>query len=167
LLDVVEKIKVTDWTLDCYGSKIFDNKYYLDIALRVSESKLKNKVFFHDSVGRKVINDAMINSDLLLFFSDSETHGMVIDEAIQSRLPSLITKVGSYRVFDESSNIKVIKDNDTDSIVKILSQLMTNKESYTRLKKANPKHRRSWEQVGDEFLNFLLKYNANITCNHN
>ncbi len=110
LITTLGNLKTYDWNLKVVGNKEFDPQYFNYIKKLVQDISLEGRVELMGSVQREEINDLMINADMLVSFSKSETYGMAIQEAIHARLPVLMYKTGAWNEFEKSGLVTVLEE---------------------------------------------------------
>ena len=158
LITVLSELKTFDWKLTIAGNPDFDPEYFLSIQEQIREEGLESRIELLGVLPREKINDLMVNSDVLINLSESETFGMVVKEAIQAHLPVVMYQTGAWKEFEKSGWVTVIKDYSIAEIRAVFEAIL---ESGLRvdadllMKKTKV---RTWEEVSREIESILQNY---------
>lgn len=88
-----------------------------------------DNLFFAGFVSEEELRDAYLGSDLFLFLSHEETEGIVVLEALSSKIPTLIRDIPVYyKWLVDGENVYKAKDNSEfkEKITKILQKELAN-----------------------------------------
>ena len=118
----------------------------------VTQRGLADKIELLGPVEHDRVNDEMIDADLLVLLSQHESYSMVTAEAIACGLPVLSYPTGNAETFGRSGLVRHVGN---DSVVSALRALMTDPGQYGHLRRTGPKERRTWLDVGTEFLAWM------------
>ena len=67
----------------------------------------------------------------------------------------LSIRTGNWRGFEQSGLVRYIEGNDLEDAVKTLSALMEDEKDYNQLRSNGNWVKRTWEDAGREFLDWL------------
>ncbi len=157
LFEVLAKKIDLKWTLDIYGNKNFDTLYFKSLIKKSEILNIDSRIRFNGTVESREINNAMIQSDLLLHFSENESYGMVIKEAIQTRLPVLMYRTGEWKEFIKSKQVEVVENYSIGSFLKAIDRILTENKYYKNMCGVENYIIRPWSQVGQEFEQAIQK----------
>ncbi|MGB9006554.1 MAG: glycosyltransferase family 1 protein [Candidatus Aminicenantales bacterium] len=117
------------------------------------EAELKKdmpEAVFLGYLGGKDLSAAYASADILLFPSTTETFGNVIQEAIASGLPAVVSdRGGCQEIVRKTGGGLVARAKDAGSFFRCCSKLLTEKAFYRRVREAglaNIKNR-DWESI--------------------
>ncbi|MEE9438864.1 MAG: glycosyltransferase [Saprospiraceae bacterium] len=158
LLESLALNKNIKWKLSCYGNNEFDPEYYKSLLQKSKSLNLTDRITFNGSIAPKLINSKMIDSDLLLHFSESESFGMVIQEAIHTGLPVIMYKTGEWQEFTKSNQVLLVDKYCLTDFSSALHTILTNENTYRALCTPTYQNDRSWDTVGLEIQNILIKH---------
>jgi len=96
----------------------------------------------------------MLESDLLVHFSEHESFSTVTAEAIACGLPVFAHRTGNAHVFGRSGLVYYF-DGDDDDATAALRALIEDESAYAGLRRINGADRRTWQDVGQEFVTLL------------
>ena len=150
LKKLIEKNKKI--TLSIYGEDFINFKEEI-------RHKYKDRIFYYGSKKNKIIISKIQNYDLLILPSKFEPWGLVIEEAIFSGIPVLVSsKVGCHKDLVEDYQVgKVFKNNSFNSLqynFKKISEQKNLNKIYENLKKLNYKtFRKKHLKIYNDLLN--------------
>ena len=150
LKKLIEKNKKI--TLSIYGEDFINFKEEI-------RHKYKDRIFYYGSRKNKTIISKIQNYDLLILPSKFEPWGLVIEEAIFSGIPVLVSsKVGCHKDLVEDYQVgKVFKNNSFNSLqynFKKISEQKNLNKIYENLKKLNYKtFRKKHLKIYNDLLN--------------
>jgi glycosyltransferase involved in cell wall biosynthesis len=127
LIEVLSFIKTKEIEIDCYGEIL--SKNYHDKFL---DAKPEN-INFKGTVAHQDVNELLLEYDLLVHFSDYESFGMGILEAIATNLPVIITPIGNFK---NDKNFKfngILNSFEPRIIATHLDEICTSKDKYHSL----------------------------------
>lgn len=156
MLKVLDQLRNYNWTLKIVGNPDLDSNYFNRIQNLVSELKMHDRVELLGTLSRVQINNLMLASDLLVNFSESETYGMVVKEAICAHLPVLMYKTGAWEEFEESGWVTIVNDYSQAAFNNSLSTILSKGIDYENVTALKEEPHRSWEQVSREIENILM-----------
>ncbi len=155
LPELIEKLQQHSWSLACYGNQHLNSPFYYKLKQSIEEIDQSNRIVLHDSISNDELNDRMLDSDLMLSLSTSETYGMAISEALHTNLPVLIFKTGNWKTFQKNSLSVVVENKNIKVFTKTLDRLLSKSNPFTMIN--GQTKMRSWDIVGNEFFNFCRK----------
>lgn len=148
LINAVQNLEIT---VDCYGEILSDN-YYRDFL-----DKKTNTINFKGKVPHKEINNLLLEYELLIHFSDYESFGIGILEAIATKLPILITPIGNFKNYNENKIQGILETFDIYEIQKKLKEICTSKEKYKNLVTSTAHYKVStWKENFEPIIPFLI-----------
>lgn len=157
LLDVLLRLRDLPWTLTLHGNRELDPAYYAAVTKRIEEFGLSDRIELLGPVPHRAINERMRQSDLLVHFSQYESYSMVTAEAIACGLPVLSYRTGNFEIFGRSGLVRYL-DGDGSSEPAWLGALIDDEGTYSQLRPSGSFQRRSWNDVGREFLGWLASH---------
>jgi glycosyltransferase involved in cell wall biosynthesis len=116
--------------------------------------KFKNDdtVIFAGLKTSEEVAEMMQNADLLVQFSNYESAGVVVQEALVSGLPVVSTKVGIAPEYINETNGRLVEPGDEDELCKILNHIIDNIHSFDRLMiKQQVKDKFSYKNIGEKY----------------
>lgn len=152
-LDVLRRLKDLPWTLTIHGNRDLDPHYFAAMAERSKQYGLDDRVELLGTVPHDAINEKMLGSDLLVHLSEHESYSMATAEAIACGLPVLSHRTGNADAFRKSGLVRYVAD--CRSAVRVLGALIDNEDAYGRLRLTGSWARRTWQDVGQEFIAWL------------
>jgi len=150
LITVLTQLKEYDWNLTIAGNPDLDPECLEGIKELVKDSGLNNRIELLGVLSREEINNLMIESDLLVNLSESETYGMAIQEAIHAGLPVLMYQTGAWREFEKSGLVTVENEYSVEKFRHALVNIFELEEEVNLGHVATNADRRTWEQVSRE-----------------
>lgn len=159
LLPILEKIKDLDWKVTAYGNQDFDPDFFYHLNEQIKNSPFASKITLNPPISRTLLNKAYIDTDIFLHCSENETYGMVVAEAIQTRLPCIIYQIGNWEVFETSGWTKVVEAYDAKAFAEEIRQFFLHPESFPD-KHSHPKNDvlRTWENVVEEIEKLIWNF---------
>lgn len=127
LLEALSLLKVNDVIVDCYGEILSENYFNSFLSKKPSFVNFKGKIAHHE------VNKILINYDLFLHFSDYESFGMGILEAIATHLPILITPVGNFKNYAKNDVKGVLNTFEREEIINYLNEICIDEKKYKNL----------------------------------
>jgi glycosyltransferase involved in cell wall biosynthesis len=152
-LDGLSAIKDLPWTWTVYGNNALDPSYFNAVVRKVADYGLSDRVRLRGPISHEAVNEQMVSSDLLVHLSDHESYSMVTAEAIAAGLPVLSYWTGNHGVFRRSGLVRYLDHGALAD--EVLSGLIGDCHSYGKLRRIGRPERRTWAQVGREFLDWL------------
>ena len=142
---------------DCFNTMVIgDGPLKKELEERVQRLGLHNNVTFIGKVDNKKIKDYYGACDLFLFSSKSETQGIVLLEAMASKLPVVAVKAsGVMDVVKNDVNGYMTTENKEDWAKRILDIIMNNN---LRLKLKDGAFRTSKEYSNSKIAKLALHY---------
>ena len=162
-LEALRNLKHLPWTLTVHGNRDLDPAYFAAMRARARAYGLDDRVELLGPVAHDSINDKMLEADLLLHLSEHESFSMVTAEAIACGLPVLSHRTGNADSFVKSGLVRYLDgDGDGDgngsSTASVLGRLIDDEQTYGRLRLARPWEKRTWQDVGREFVAWLERH---------
>ena len=158
LLHALSDIRDLNWRLDIFGNRQFQPQRYAETVQQVGSLDLADKVCCHGTVSHKEINRRMLEADLLVHLSQSESFSLVVAEAIASGLPVFAYRTGNAEAFCASGLVQYVDDLDTRCTSTRIRSLMEDPQAYARMRRNPSWQPRLWEEVGREFAQALGDY---------
>lgn len=155
LLAALAPLKRFDWKLTIAGNPHFDPDYFLGIQREIKEKELEERIELFGILPRERINDLMIKSDVLINFSESETYGMVVKEAIRARLPVVMYETGAWNEFEESGLVTVLKEYSVEYFSNALKEILKSGIQVDSKLLTKKTRIRTWEEVSREIESIL------------
>ncbi len=152
LIEALAPLRDLDWHLTVRGNTDFDPGHYRAMQQMVGEYGLSERIELLGPVPHDTVNDEMIRADLLVLLSKHESYSMVTAEAIACGLPVLSYPTGNAESFGRSGLVRHI---DHGTAGKALRGLMTDPVEYGGLRRTEPHDKRTWVDVGAEFLEWM------------
>lgn len=151
LLDAVANAKSNTLSIDCYGEILSVDYFQKFMSIKPKKINYKGKISHQD------INALLLKYDLCFHFSDYESFGMGILEAIATHLPVLITPVGDFKNNQKLKSAGVLDTFDPSLIAAKINEICTEKETYHSLIQAVSKVKvATWDE---NFKPLLAQYN--------
>ena len=131
LLELLERLKHLNFKVDCYG-EILSEPYFLELLSITKRYGLHN-IAFKNPIPHEDINGLLLEYDLMLHFSDYESFGMGVMEALCAHLPCIITPTGNYKQY-QSLGIQGILDSfDIDEMTAVVEYVLNSPVRYLQL----------------------------------
>jgi glycosyltransferase involved in cell wall biosynthesis len=147
---LIEAIQNLEISVDCFG-EILSEKYFKLFL----EKKPKN-INYNGKVSHTEINSLLLKYDLLVHFSDYESFGMGILEAIATKLPIVITPVGNFEKYKSNAIQGILETFETIEIQEKLKEICTSKVKYNELIESISTYKvSSWEENFEPIIPFL------------
>ena len=148
------------------GSK---NTLFVLLGAGPIEKKLKKSMpeaIFPGYLSGKKLSEVYASADIFLFPSTTETFGNVIQEALSSGIPSVVSdKGGCKEIINSSRGGLIAKAEDAESFYQCIKRLIAKKKLYKRLQKngLNYSQKQSWENInGKVIYEYFRFYNPKI-----
>jgi glycosyltransferase involved in cell wall biosynthesis len=158
------KYKDLDIVLQVYRDLMEDGEEKVKFVLLGSgpmEKELKNKmpdaVFPGYLTGEDLYN-AYASGDIFLFPSTTETFGNVVQEAISSGLPAIVSDIGGCKEIVKDSNAGIIcRAKDPDHFSESVLELIVDEERYADLREKglNWSKMRTWESINGRLIDMF------------
>lgn len=153
LIKLLKVLNPLNIEFDIIGNNKLDEIYADNIIRSIKQTNAN--VNFHFNLTRDDIYNRLINADIFLSLSKSESFGMAIFEALSLGLPSIAYKTGDYKYFDNHSNYIGIDDYSESSFSKHIEEWINNPITYKTYCNTKIRNKRYWKQVIDEFSGYL------------
>ena len=157
LISVLNQLKSYPWTLKIAGNKKLNSSYYEEIIGLIEKYGLEDRIELIGSISRQEINNLMIEADVMLNFSEKETFGMAVQEAIHARLPVVIYKTGAWETFEASGLVMIVDDYTHDKFLTKLQSIFEEGIDLNGIDQFEEIPRRTWKLVGQEIESILLQ----------
>jgi glycosyltransferase involved in cell wall biosynthesis len=131
LLQVLKKLKHLDFKVDCYGEKLSE-PYFLEL-LNMTEQYGLHNIAFKSPIQHDGINGLLLEYDLMLHFSDYESFGMGILEALCTHLPCVITPTGNYKQFQSLGIQGILNSFDVEEMTGKVENILSSPAKYLQL----------------------------------
>ncbi len=155
LLKCLAQIVDVDWRLETYGSDNFEPGFRTRVKVEVERLGLCGKVCVGSQIDHGRVHKKMLDADLLLNFSREESYSMVTAEAVSCGLPVLSHPTGALQAFSSINSVQYVDTLDIDASARALKKLMSSRSAYQELRPTQAPRRRTWTDVGSEFINVL------------
>lgn len=116
--------------LDIYG----DGELRESLNSKIIDNQAADFIKLHGAVDRKVLADALLESDCFILLSDYETFGVVYIEAIASGIPVIATNCGGPSDFINKQNGCLIERGDEKEAVNTIIYMGDNYKNYNSMK---------------------------------
>lgn len=153
VLEVLRSLKHLPWSWTVFGNNALDPDCYAAVERKAAAYGLADRVRLCGPILHEAVNEEMIAADLLVQLSRHESYSMVTAEAIAAGLPVLSYRTGNHRVFRESGLVRYV--DDSPQVGEALESLICDARAYAALRRAGSPPKRSWHDVGREFLGWL------------
>lgn len=157
LIRILNRLTHLDLSFHIIGNNSLD-KAYADKIIRAIQNTNAN-VEFHFNITRTDIYNQLIQSDMFLSLSESETFGMAIFEALSLGIPCLAYKTGDVEFFSQFQNYVSVEDYTANSFLEIIEAWSKTSAAYERFCNAALPNQRHWNVVIEEFYE-SLKHNS-------
>lgn len=131
LLEVLKRLKHLNFKVDCYG-EILSEPYFLKL-LSVTKRYSLHNIAFKDTIPHERINGLLLEYDLMLHFSDYESFGMGVMEALCAHLPCIITPTGNYKQYQSIGIQGVLDSFDVDEMTAVVEYVLNSSARYLQL----------------------------------
>lgn len=112
--------------LDIYG----DGELRESLKRKIIDNQATEFIKLHGAVDRKILSDALLESDCFILLSDYETFGVVYIEAIASGIPVIATKCGGPNDFVNSQNGCLVNCGDENEAANAIIYMSENCKNY-------------------------------------
>jgi glycosyltransferase involved in cell wall biosynthesis len=153
MLDRLPSIQNLPWSWTVYGNCALDPSYFTAMVRKAAAYGLSERVRLLGPISHQAVNEQMVSSDLLVHLSDHESYSMVTAEAIAAGLPVLSYRTGNHGVFCRSGLVRYLDHGALAD--EVLSALIGDCHAYGKLRRIDRPERRTWRDVGREFLDWL------------
>lgn len=151
LLELVKKLRYLDFKVDCFG-EILSKPYFLELVSEVERCELEN-ITFNEAVPHEHINELLLEYDLMLHFSDYESYGMGIMEALCAHLPCIITPTGNFKKYQSVGIQGVLNSFDMSEMTDAVEDVLNSPAMYLQLiDSVKGLNMQSWETNFELFL---------------
>lgn len=151
LLELVKKLRYLDFKVDCFG-EILSKPYFLELVSEVERCELVN-ITFNNAVPHEHINELLLEYDLMLHFSDYESYGMGIMEALCAHLPCIITPTGNFKKYQSTGIQGVLNSFDVSEMTDTVKDVLNSPAMYLQLiQSVKGLNMQSWETNFELFL---------------
>jgi glycosyltransferase involved in cell wall biosynthesis len=154
-LDSLVRIKHLPWSWTVYGNSALDPGYFAAAARKAAAYGLLDRVKLLGPIPHDAVNEQMVAADLLIHLSCRESYSMVTAEAIAAGLPVLSYRTGNHGAFRRSGLVRYL-DHETMT-ADALGALINDCNAYARLRRAERRQQRTWQDVGSEFLAWMRR----------
>jgi glycosyltransferase involved in cell wall biosynthesis len=153
VLDGLLPLEHLPWSWTVYGNCALDPAYFNAVVRKAADYGLSDRVRLLGPISHEAVNQQMVSSDLLVHLSDRESYSMVTAEAIAAGLPVLSYRTGNHGVFCLSGLVRYLDDGAPAE--EVLGTLIGDCRSYGKLRRMGRPERRTWDDVGREFLGWM------------
>ena len=127
LLETFAKVQPNRLEIDCYGEILSESYFEKFISVK------PDNIIYQGKITHQEINALLLEYDLFFHFSDYESFGMGILEAIATKLPVLITPVGDFKDNQKLKTVGVLDTFDPSLIAAKIDEICKEKETYHSL----------------------------------
>ncbi|MEQ1856283.1 MAG: glycosyltransferase family 4 protein [Longimicrobiales bacterium] len=152
LIEALATLTDLDWHLTVRGNTDFDQAHYRAMRQMVAARGLADRIELLGPVPHDAVHAEMLGADLLILLSQHESYSMVTAEAIACGLPVLSCPTGNAESFGRSGLVRHV---DHRSAGEVLRALISDSGEYGRLRRTGLLEARTWQDVGEEFLDWL------------
>ncbi len=128
-----------------------DPQYTAFITKVFERSKCSQRLHFYFNIAPSLVYTKLLQADLLLSLSGSETFGMAIYEGLSVGLPCLAFETGDVDFFKQFPNYCSIQNCNIKKMARILKLLCESEKGYKALCHTKIPYGRTWEKVAKEF----------------
>ncbi len=128
MLEVANNLKHLDFEIDCYG-EILSDEYFSKFIKKTNEFQLNN-IHYKGCVPHNAINELLLDYDLLFHFSEYESFGMSILEALSANIPCIITPTGNFAEYKNQEIEGVLDTFDAEKITEEVEKVLKSKKVY-------------------------------------
>ncbi|MDR7209367.1 glycosyltransferase [Flavobacterium piscis] len=151
LVELVKKLGYLDFRVDCFG-EILSKSYFLELVNEVECCELEN-ITFNNAVPHEHINELLLEYDLMLHFSDYESYGMGVMEALCAHLPCIITPTGNFKRYQSIGIQGVLNSFDVSEMTGAVEDVLNSPARYLQLvQSVKGVNMQSWETNFELFL---------------
>jgi glycosyltransferase involved in cell wall biosynthesis len=154
-LDALVRIRHLPWSWTVYGNSALDPRYFAAAERKAGAYGLLDRVKLLGPISHDAVNEQMLAADLLVHLSGRESYSMVTAEAIAAGLPVLSYRTGNHDSFRRSGLVRYL-DHEAMA-ADALGTLVKDCNAYARLRRAERREQRTWQDVGSEFLAWMRK----------
>jgi glycosyltransferase involved in cell wall biosynthesis len=154
----LDKLREINWRLELYGNTQLEAGYYERLLNYISQFQWADRVFFNQEIEHADVNRRMLESDLLLNFSNYESYSMVVAESIAAGLPVLARKTGNHARFGTSGIVRFIDDPDSPHASLTLRALLEGPSVYAGMRRKSAWRIRNWRDVGHEWAKLIEEH---------
>lgn len=160
LLKAVLSLK-SQVAIDVVGSLSVEPSYAKKMQEIVKTHNLNSLITFHSSLDNEPLKQKLKNAHVLIVPSSYEGFGIVYLEGMGFGLPAIGTTAGAAsEVIEHGKTGYLMEPNDSESLAKIISNLVEDRELLTKLS-INARNRYltqpKWEETAENIRNFLQK----------
>lgn len=131
LLEVLKRLKHLNFKVDCYG-EILSEPYFMEL-LSMTKRYGSDNVTFKKAIPHEEINELLLEYDLMLHFSDYESFGMGVMEALCAHLPCIITPTGNYKQYQSVGIQGVLDSFEVDEMTAVVEYVLNSSARYLQL----------------------------------
>lgn len=153
LIQIINQLKHLKLRFDIIGNNQLDKDYAKDIVRWIQNTNAN--VTFHFNLNRQDVYNRLIESDVFLSLSKSESFGMAIFEALTIGLPCLTYKTGDYNYFENHPNYVGLDSYSERSFSEIIEEWVSHPALYRTFCNTNAQNKRDWKHVVDDFFIYL------------
>jgi glycosyltransferase involved in cell wall biosynthesis len=154
-IDALVRIKHLPWSWTVYGNSALDPRYFAAAARKAAAYGLLDRVKLLGPISHDAVNEQMVAADLLIHLSCRESYSMVTAEAIAAGLPVVSYRTGNHAAFRRSGLVRYL---DHEAVTAdALGALINDCNAYARLRRAERREQRTWQDVGSEFLAWMRR----------
>lgn len=153
LIAFLAVVRDLPWHLTVRGNTQFDPDHYRTMTAMVERLGLTERIALLGPVPHDGVNEEMIRADLLVQLSDHESYSMATAEAIACGLPVLSYPNGDADSFARSGLVRHVAWGQERAA---LRGLIERPGQYAQLRRRGPRGIRTWRDVGEEFVEWLL-----------
>lgn len=155
LLNVMSQLRDLQWTLHMYGNQFLDAECFEAVRQNVRKLGLQDRIQVSGAIPHASVLEQMREADMLLQPSANESYSMVTAEAIACGLPVLSPRTGNWKAFEQTGIVHYLHGNGSGEWVAVLTAMILGEERFKQLNCSNSIPTRTWEHVGQDFLELL------------
>jgi len=152
MIEVLAHLRDLPWHLTVRGNRDFDPDYYRSMVDLVDQLQLGERISLLGPIPHDQVNEEMMAADLLVHFSEHESYSMATAEAIACGLPVLSYQNGNADSFARTGLVRHVAEGAERET---LHGLISEPDDYGRLRRTGARMLRTWEDVGNEFVEWL------------
>ncbi|MCK4835485.1 MAG: glycosyltransferase family 1 protein [Candidatus Aminicenantes bacterium] len=128
----------------------------------IEEKLMKSmpEAIFPGYLSGKKLSEAYASADIFLFPSTTETFGNVVQEALSSGIPSVVSnKGGCKEIVNNSKGGLIAKSKDAESFYQCCKRLISEKKLFKRLQDNGLRYskKRTWKNINDKVISQYFK----------
>lgn len=162
LINALNELRKSKWTLRLYGNLISGKDYVDKMNVIIKQAKLQDRILIYDKLEHSEITIPFLNADLFILPSLFESYGMVLTESLAHGIPVLTTTAGNIPSTVPKSMGIFTEPGNADNLATALNELFNDPGKYKLLCQAAAgyyRQARTWDSAVDDFERILQRLN--------